>query len=184
MILLWLLRVVSLVEKVARFLTAIMMMLIMLIVATDVVMRYAFNSPLTWVYDFVSLYLMVGVFFLVISDAYISGAHVAIDLLLQHMPARLRIAAELAITACSVSLFVLISWAGAVQLVQSFTGNDVLAGRIPWPTWPGYAFISFGASLLAIRLVVQFVARAASLATGRTLFPEASPRMDSASNAE
>lgn len=176
MILRWMLRAIAAVEVAARTLAATMTIVVMLIVVIDVVLRYVFNSPLTWAYDFVSLYLMVGIFFLVLSEAYISGAHVAVDLIMQHMSPRVRWVAQIVINASSVGVFVLIAWAAAHQLAQSYTENDALAGTIAWRTWPGYALVLFGSSMLAVRLVLQFFALLASLIAGRNLFPDASPK--------
>jgi len=179
MLLRGLLKFASYVEAAARILAASMMMAVMLIVVTDVVLRYAFNSPLSWAYDFVSLYLMVGIFFLILSETYIAGAHIAVDLLVQRMPPRMRGMTEMIVTGSSVGLFVLIAAGGAHQLDVSWANNDVLAGAIPWPTWPGYALVLVGASLLALRLALQLVARSLSFLAGQDMFPEARPRMES-----
>ena len=68
------------------------MFAIMIIVFSDVVMRYAFNRPFSWAYDLISLYLMAGIFFLVLSEAYTSRAHVSVDILQQKFsPAMIRL---------------------------------------------------------------------------------------------
>ena len=58
------------IEKIASTIAAVFMFAIMIIVFGDVIMRYAFNKPFSWAYDLISLYLMAGVFFLVLSEAY------------------------------------------------------------------------------------------------------------------
>ena len=73
-------------EKIASTIAAVFMFAIMIIVFGDVVMRYAFNRPFSWAYDLISLYLMAGVFFLVLSEAYASRAHVSVDILQQKFP--------------------------------------------------------------------------------------------------
>ena len=59
------LRAVGRIEKLASTIAAVFMFAIMMIVFSDVIMRYAFNRPFSWAYDLISLYLMAGVFFLV-----------------------------------------------------------------------------------------------------------------------
>ncbi|MCC7275303.1 MAG: TRAP transporter small permease [Alphaproteobacteria bacterium] len=169
-------RAIVLVEAVARLAAAVMMAAVMLIVVADVVLRYVFNSPLAWAYDFVSLYLMVGIFFLVLSDSYMAGALVSVDLLQQLMPAAVRGPVDLLIAAVGFVVFALIAYVGGVEAVGSFLGDDVVAGAIAWPTWPGHAFVPVGAGLLAIRLLLHFVVRAAALATGYEPPPLAVPQ--------
>ena len=81
-----LLRALGAVEKAVSTIAAIFMFAIMIIVFCDVVMRYAFNRPFSWAYDLISLYLMAGVFFLILSEAYASHAHVSVDILQQKFP--------------------------------------------------------------------------------------------------
>src|SRR3546814_5945878 len=48
-------------EDAAGILAAIVMFLIMVIATTDVMLRYVFNSPFSWSYDFIGLYLMTEI---------------------------------------------------------------------------------------------------------------------------
>ena len=63
--------------RLSRIVAAAFMFAIMIIVFSDVIMRYAFNKPFSWAYDLISLYLMAGIFFLVLSEAYASNTHVS-----------------------------------------------------------------------------------------------------------
>lgn len=54
--------------------------LMMFTVVGDVICRYVFNAPFGWSYDFIGLYLMVGVFFLSLSAALADHHHIAVDL--------------------------------------------------------------------------------------------------------
>ena len=81
-----LLNAIAVVEKAASSVAAAFMFAIMIIVFSDVIMRYAFNKPFSWAYDLISLYLMAGIFFLVLSEAYASNAHVSVDILQQKFP--------------------------------------------------------------------------------------------------
>jgi TRAP-type C4-dicarboxylate transport system permease small subunit len=161
----------ALIERAATTIAAIVMFAIMIIVSADVFMRYVFNSPLGWTYDLISLYLMAAVFFLVLSNAYLQGAHVSVDILQQRLPDRPYRITELITTAASFVVFLLITWVGWLRTVDAFEQADVLAGAIPWPTWPAYALVPFGAGLLALRLAIDFLGHLGSLLTGRDLIP-------------
>ena len=53
------LRAVGRIEKIASTIAAVFMFAIMMIVFSDVIMRYGFNRPFAWAYDLISIYLMV-----------------------------------------------------------------------------------------------------------------------------
>ncbi len=71
----------SLVERFASLLAAIALFLIMAIVASDVALRYLFNRPWGWSFDFISLYVIVGLFFLALSRTFAVHGHISVDLL-------------------------------------------------------------------------------------------------------
>jgi TRAP-type C4-dicarboxylate transport system permease small subunit len=162
-----LLKALGAVEKIASTIAATFMFVIMLIVFADVVMRYGFNRPFAWAYDLIALYLMAGVFFLVLSDAHEKRAHVSVDILQQKFPPALARLSEIATCVVGITVFSLIAWLGWQRAVDSFNANDVMAGAIAWPMWPSIGLVPLGAGLITLRLALQLVAHVASLATGR-----------------
>jgi len=164
-----LLKAVGVVEKAVSTIAAIFMFAIMMIVFTDVVMRYVFNRPFSWAYDLISLYLMAGVFFLILSEAYASHAHVSVDILQQKFsPAMIRVT-EIVTCLVGITVFSLVAYLGCLRTVESFQANDVMAGGIPWPMWPSIGLVPFGAGLITLRLVLHLVAHVISLASGRSV---------------
>jgi TRAP-type C4-dicarboxylate transport system permease small subunit len=157
------------IEKIASTIAAVFMFAIMMIVFSDVIMRYAFNKPFSWAYDLISMYLMAGVFFLVLSEAYTSRAHVSVDILQQKFsPAMIRLS-EIVTCVVGMTVFSLIAYLGLLRTVDSFQSADVMAGAIPWPMWPSIGLVPFGAGLITIRLTVHLIAHLLSLATGRAV---------------
>jgi TRAP-type C4-dicarboxylate transport system permease small subunit len=164
-----LLRALAIVEKVVSTIAAIFMFAIMMIVFSDVVMRYVFNKPFSWAYDLISLYLMAGVFFLILSEAYASHAHVSVDILQQKFPPAMIRLTEIVTCLVGISVFSLIAYLGFLRAVESFRSSDVMAGGIPWPMWPSIGLVPFGAGLITLRLVLQLIAHVLSLVTGRAV---------------
>lgn len=159
------------VDRVTSTIGTIFLFLIMMVVFGDVVMRYVFNSPFSWAYDLIALYLMAGVFFLILSDAYAAHAHVNVDILQQRLPpAGIRVT-ELITCAVGIVVFTLIAWFGWQRALDSYRSADVMAGAIPWPMWPSIALAPFGATILTLRLAANFLGNLLSLATGRDLVP-------------
>ncbi len=157
------------IEKIASTIAAIFMFAIMIIVFSDVVMRYAFNQPFSWAYDLIALYLMAGVFFLVLSEAFTSHAHVSVDILQQRLPPAAIRVTELVTSAVGMVVFSLIAYLGYLRAIDSFQAGDVMAGAIPWPMWPSIALVPFGAGLLTLRLALHFIGHLISLLTGRSV---------------
>jgi len=162
-----LLRALGTVEKAVSTIAAIFMFAIMIIVFSDVVMRYAFNRPFSWAYDLISLYLMAGVFFLILSEAYASHAHVSVDILQQKFPPAMIRLTEIVTCLVGIAVFSLIAYLGFLRTIESLRSSDVMAGGIPWPMWPSIGLVPFGAGLITLRLVLHGVAHIISLVTGR-----------------
>jgi TRAP-type C4-dicarboxylate transport system permease small subunit len=170
-----LLRALGAVEKVVSTIAAIFMFAIMIIVFSDVVMRYAFNRPFSWAYDLISLYLMAGVFFLILSEAYASHTHVSVDILQQKFPQAMIRLTEIVTCLVGITVFSLIAYLGFLRAIESFRSSDVMAGGIPWPMWPSIGLVPFGAGLITLRLALHLVAHVLSLATGRAVIALPAP---------
>src|ERR1041384_8771738 len=111
------------------------MFVIMMIVFSDVIMRYAFNKPFSWAYELASMFLMAGVFFLVLSEAYASNAHVSVDILQQKFSPNVKRLTEIVTCIVGIVVFSLIASLGWERAVDAFKAGDVMAGGIPRPVW-------------------------------------------------
>lgn len=161
-----LIRVLDRIEDIAGLIAALVMFLIMVIATADVGMRYLFNSPFSWAYDLVGLYLMTALFYLVLSGTFAHHAHVSVDILHHYMSPVQRRICEVVVCATALVIFSMITYAGAGRAWESYVEGDVMAGMIPWPTWPSIALVPFGAGLLTLRLAVHLTAHLGALITG------------------
>lgn len=159
------------IERLAIRIALTMMFAVMMIVAADVCMRYFLNAPFSWAYDLISLYLMAGIFFLGLSQAYAAGAHVSVDILQQQFSAPGKRLAEIITAAVGLVAFAAMTKLGYERALDAFVSKDVLAGAIPWPTWPSIALMPLGAGLLCLRLSVTLAGHIASLISGQNLVP-------------
>jgi TRAP-type C4-dicarboxylate transport system permease small subunit len=165
------LRALTAIERVTSTIAAFFMFAIMIIVFSDVVMRYVFNRPFSWAYDLISLYIMAGVFFLSLSGTYAVNGHISVDILLPRFSASIQRLCIIISNLVGLAIFIPITWLGYQRALDNFTSSDVLAGAIPWPTWASAALVPIGAGILALRLAVHLVANIASLLTGEDLLP-------------
>lgn len=159
------------VERALTVVAVAFLFVIMVLVVTDVFMRYAVNRPFAFTYDLIGLYLLAGVFFLTLSDALREHAHVGVDILVSRLPLVGRRLSEIVTALTGLFVFALISKAGFARALENFQDNDVLAGAIPWPTWVSAALVPFGCGVLVLRLLLQLIGNLASLVANRDLYP-------------
>ena len=142
-------------ERAGLFVAGAAFIAMMLVTVADVVLRYLFNSPLTWSFDLITNYLMAAGFFLAVSATQARRQHVNVDILARHMPDRLRAAIMVPAGVAVVVLFALIWWTGAVQFWEAWSKGLVVDGTIPWPRWPTYLLIPLGLALMLPRLLLD-----------------------------
>lgn len=143
----WLLRLDLLLAGVAAGIVAIMMFLTSL----DVVMRYAFNSPLPWVYDVTILYLLPAAFVLGFSYTLRSNNHISVDFFARWLPVSFRNFWTALSSAIAGIIFLYIALIASDVAWDAWVNNDVMFGTLNWPTWPSNAVIPIGIAPLALR---------------------------------
>ena len=158
-----LLRALAAVEKVVSSIAAFFMFAIMIIVFTDVVMRYAFNRPFSWAYDLISLYLMAALFFFSLSDTLRTDRHVAIDLFRRAMPPRFQAFADVVIVLAAIVFFWLVFERGWLRAEEAWVSGDRLVGAVAWPTWIYYFLVPAGAGAILLRLGLRLCAHLSTL---------------------
>ena len=132
-----------------------------IMMTADVVLRYAFNSPLSWGLE-ASEYLLLLVFLFGMPEAFRSGAHIRMDLFYRmHAPVVRRLV-NLIYSALVVFVFTLLirhGWDEAVFLAEI---NQVTQ----YIHMPVSAFIG-AIVLMAALIVALFVVRACGILRGR-----------------
>ncbi|UCE32497.1 MAG: TRAP transporter small permease [Burkholderiales bacterium] len=142
------------IERVFATLAGFALLGIMGVVCIDVMMRYAFNAPLGWVYDLVSLYVLATVFYLSVSRTFAADEHVRIDVLVRRFGPRAVRWLERIHLSCALPVFVAIAWLAVQEAVSAYAQDMVLSGPIPWPSWPTPALVAIGTTMLALRLLL------------------------------
>jgi TRAP-type C4-dicarboxylate transport system permease small subunit len=163
----WLAAAENAISKIA----VVALILIMGIVSIDVAMRYVFNRPFAWSYDFVSIYLMAVLFFLALARTYGVNGHVSVDLLHHFVSGRIRRAFYLATTIVSATLFALITYASATRAISQYVENDIVTGAYAWPLWISAAMVPIGCALLVLRLCFDAICHLTTLVTSVEILP-------------
>ena len=166
-----LLALLTAIEAALSLAAAVMLFAVMLIVAADVGMRYAFNQPFSWSYDLISLYLVLAIFYFCLSRTFATHGHVGVDILHYYVSPRTRRLFELITCLLSAPIFAVIALVCWRRAFAAYVGHDVMAGAIEWPSWAFIVLAPIGAGLLTLRLIGNGIAHAVALCGGPELIP-------------
>ena len=146
------------------------MLIIVVVMTTQVLMRYVFNASLIWAEE-LCRYLMVWITFMLVGLAFQRGELVAVDLVSNALPPRARFILKLVASIPLLGFLYLVTTSGytfasrmslqpipAIDFIwSSIAGRDKTADiSIFWV----YGSVAFGAVLLMIHLVVALVLEA------------------------
>lgn len=154
-------------EDILVNIAALSLFLIMLIVATDVLLRYGFNSPLSWSYELIAMYLMVIVFFFALSNTLQADGHIAVDILHIKIQARTRHICLAIGYWLALVLFIFILYTSAYETWISYANNEVSDGLIEWPIWLSWVSVPIGVALLLLRIIFRAIGHTLSAIESR-----------------
>jgi len=159
-------RILSKVEDLCGVLAAVGLGAIMLIVASDVGLRYIVGRPWSWAYDVVSIYLTVSIFYLALSRTLREHGHISVDIAHSHMGVRFKHTSDLLICILSAIFFAMIAAITTGLTWTQFSGSDVISSVVDWPTWLSTIFVPIGTVLIIIRLSLLAVTHVAAIRSG------------------
>ena len=127
---------------------------IVLTIDYEVVMRYFFRRPTTWVIDFTE-YALLYIVFLASAWVLREEGHVRIDLLLVVLSPKVQrllnaITSVIAAVACCL-LFVFSLWV----TWDAFKGGEILWKATIVPKWPVYIIMPIGSLLLTVQFLIR-----------------------------
>jgi TRAP-type C4-dicarboxylate transport system permease small subunit len=128
----------------------------MLFVGAEVLMRYAFDSPIPGHLEGSEL-LMPIIVFLGISYTQAMRGHVGMDLALDMLAPRIRRYALMGTLLISIFICAVIAWFSAKMAYQLWLYDDVTMSPPYFKTWPSGAAIVVGYVLVSLRMYLQFL---------------------------
>ena len=135
----------------------IIIVFVMFFVGAEVVMRYAFNAPISGHLEGSELLLPVIVF-LAISYTQATRGHVGMDLLLDMLSPATRRYAEMATLIVSVFACAILAYFSAKHAYQLWLFDDVTMTPPYFRTWPAAVAIPVGYCLISFRMYLQTLA--------------------------
>lgn len=129
--------------------------LMMMIVVIDVTMRYAFNSPLRWSYDLLSLFLIPAVFFFSLAQTHRRGEHIAVDFFANLMSPWLRKLVLRTGLVFAAGSAILLTYVLGEEALHSISVQETAFGYYVWPIWIPKVIAALGVLVLTLRIVVS-----------------------------
>ena len=132
----------------------LVILFVMLFVGAEVLMRYAFNSPIPGHLEGSELLVPIIVF-LALSYTQATRGHVGMDLVLDSLPPSGRRRATILTLLFSVFICAVLAWFSFKNALQLWRYDDVTMTPPYFPTWPSAAAIPIGYFLISIRMFIQ-----------------------------
>jgi len=129
---------------------------VILVVLTEVILRYGFNSPTIWVHE-TSAYMFGAL--AVAGGGYVilHGGHITIDLVSGRMAPRKRAILEMVLSLFFFFFVYMVLWQGSAALLRSIAWNEHTQSVWGPPQWPLKMFVPVGGALLLLAGISKFV---------------------------
>jgi len=107
----------------------------MFLMVYEVIARYFFQSPTIWVHEMCG-YLFAGYIALTGGWVLLKKGHVAVDIIYQYFPEKMKYTADLIVSLVALFMFVVLFWQGYKFAWHAFATNQhshTLFGPVLWP---------------------------------------------------
>ncbi len=170
-------RAVALIDRYILGLAGIGLVLMMLHICIDVVSNLVFGSPVALTNAAVTVYYMIAVAFLPLAAGEYRGAHIGVDLVVNHLPAVLRRNLDHVVQVLCLAVYSGLTIQSTQLAVEKLSANAYLMEQTTRvSTWPSYFLVPLGFGLIALLIGLRLVCRM----LGR---PEPAPPVETAEEA-
>lgn len=143
-------------SELAGYLSAVALVLATLIMVQGVFLRYLFGRPTVWQTE-VSIYLLVFVTFVGAAYGLKHHAHVGVDLVIERLPVRARLAARLFNAVVSLVVVVFVIWTAYGTWWEAVEGNFRSPTALRAPLSVVYGIVPLGMLLVAFQYVAFLI---------------------------
>ena len=133
----------------------------MIFMVVDIILRYIFNSPITGDYELIELAMVVLVFTVIPHTQTVKG-HVAVDIITNFLPKKVKDIFDLFIYVVCTVFMVIVCKANFLQISKTME-SSLETGTLHIPLWPFYAFVFVCLCIYTLIMVFDFLAAAIDL---------------------
>jgi TRAP-type C4-dicarboxylate transport system permease small subunit len=152
------------IERLTRWLAIVggtLMMVAIAVTLVSVVGRYAFGAPVPGDYEIVEQICGVGTF-LFFPYAHATGSNIVVEFFTLRVPARQRLALDLAHDVIFTAVAALLAWRLSIGFADKFT-SDATTALVRIPFWWSYGFAVASMVLLCVVCMARIVAMTRAL---------------------
>jgi TRAP-type C4-dicarboxylate transport system permease small subunit len=151
---LWLfVRGVRAVSKILNGIGQVFLAILMFLGTADVLGRYFFNRPILGTFE-ISEILLAGVVFFGWAYVLYQDKHIAMEVIYSHLSPYAKKITDVITRFFSLFVFSLMAWRVTATAFHYKEVNRLLPGLL-WPAYPFVLFVSLGAVLLCLELIIQ-----------------------------
>lgn len=148
----FLLRWIDYTSDTGGLLAAICMICVTCIVVYEVIMRYLFNAPTTWVGE-MSIYLCMGIGFLSLAYGLKSDSHFSITPLIDRFTPKTRMRLKVFTDFVGALYSMIFIYKGTALAWFAYEIEDVSSGMMQVPLWIPWSLVPIGGLLLTLQFV-------------------------------
>jgi len=140
-------------EKLLNYISALVILGIMVMGTVQVIGRVAFRQPIYGYSDMIEQIMTVFAF-LAIAYTQRLGGHVRMELILGRMKGRLLYFFEIIGTLCAIGIILILCYYGYTHFLRAFEFGDTTID-VNMPIWPSKLMVPLAFSVLIVRLFIQ-----------------------------
>lgn len=145
-------KVADIVTMIAAVVAGISFWLLLVMVVTDVALRYIFNSPLFFAQE-MSIYFMSTLVFMGLAYTLLQGGHIRVTILVGRLKPRLRALFDLSMIVFGL-IWGMLLLSGTLNLwLYNFKDNTHAYGSLGAPLWIPGIFTVIGSALVMLALI-------------------------------
>jgi len=141
-------------------------LIIIAVTAYEVVMRYAFNAPTQWVFEFD--YLVHGAYFMLLGSYTLAvKGHVNVDIIYQRFKPRTRALLDLLTAPMFYFFMTMMFWMGGKFALNAVAMKETLSSAWAPPIYPFKLVIPFAAAMVILQGTAKLIRDLHLVLTGR-----------------
>ncbi len=155
-------RILGWIVNSSAFGAASIVVILMVLVVADIFGRKVLNQPVPMSYE-VGAFMLVFIVFMGLAYSQRQRAHIRVEFLTLRMPEKARAVMDLVAFTLGIAIYGAIFYQTFKWSYHSFQIGEYVAGLINIPKWPSQFAVAFGALLISLQFLSDWVNRLAEV---------------------
>ena len=154
-------KIINYLSRWTAYVSAVVIILLMLLVVADVCGRYFFDAPITGTAE-LAAFMMIVIVFPSLAWAAVTGKHVKVDILMEHFPRRVQIIVDSLTLLGALGTYIIITWQNVLEsMVQHTATSQLRLAHAPfyWIMTVGLAIFCISIAAIEIGNITKAVKR-------------------------